>query len=733
MPPAPDSRALPAPDETRRGLEVESHPSKWRMGDWLIDADTHRISGPEGTTRVEPKVMHVLRCLAEQPGQTVSIDRLLHTVWGDTVVEENALRRAISHLRKAFDDDPRQPRFIETIPKKGYRLIAPVTPSYLGDAAPPAVADISLAPSGYRPVSPATASPLRNRWFWAILGLVLAGLVWVVVGMLESPSPMRPLAKVPLTSFRGLETSPVLSPDGSRVAFVWWGEHGNDRKVYVKLVEADSPRRLTDSPGQESSPAWSPDGHRIAYFRYTSDACGVYVAPVTGSGEHKLADCPPYTGGMLAWSPDGKWMALPARIAQEEPQRIFLISTDTAEQHPLTDPAPGFDDSDPMFSPGSDRVSFIRYARGQEDLFVVPTTGGEPSRILTAWGDIADHDWTPNGKHLVFSSNKGGNYRLWKVAASGGTPEWLAAVAPYDPSTPTFARTGNRMAYVEWFFDFNIWRIATTAPSGDAPVPTRWISSSQWDQHPRYAPDGRHIAFTSNRSGSNELWVADADGSRPSRLTSFGSAFVSTPRWSPDGRHIVFEARLEAQADLYVIDARGGIPRQLTTHPFDDIAPHFSHDGAWIYFGSRRSGAWQIWKIPASGGEALQVTEEGGIVAAASSDGRTLYYSKATSPGLWRRPVEGGGEELVLPALAVVDRGNWALHTHGIYFVKRDPGGPVLAYYDFTTENTTPLTDTGAPLSMNEAGLSLSPDGAYLLFTRTDQRESDIVLVEDFR
>src|SRR5262249_59416746 len=128
-------------------------------------------------------------------------------------------------------------------------------------------------------------------------------------------------------------------------------------------------------------------------------------------------------------------------------------------------------------------------------------------------------------------------------------------------------------------------------------------------------------------------------------LTSIGHA--GAPRWSPDGRQIVYDRGVSGGSkDIYVINAEGGgQPRRLTTDPSDDIVPSWSHDGQWIYFCSKRSGSFQIWKMPASGGPAIQITKQGGFDNVESPDGRFLYYAKGRGvPGIWRVPIQGGAE-----------------------------------------------------------------------------------------
>ncbi len=702
------------------------------LGPWRIEPDVHVIHGPEGPTQVEHKVMQVLLYLAARPEQTVRVDELLDAVWGEVIVEENALRRSISLLRKAFGDNPRQPTVIQTIPKRGYRLFAPVTFAPAGGNYPASPADVTLSPAPEP--SPQRAAVLADRTRWRIgSGIVVGVLALVAVGWVVSQAwaPPTLMTKRPLSSFPGVEYRPSLSPDGSKVVYVWEGDDPSDTpKIYVQLVDEAVPQRLTSGDGAEAGPAWSPDGNRIAFTRYADGTCGILVAPVIGQQATQLAACTPGQVGTMAWSPDGRWLAFPARPDSSATRRIVLLDTQTLERRTLTTPPDHHGDFDPRFSPDGTRLSFERRSPTSPDMLMrIPTAGGTPSVIVEAWGGIENHDWTPDGARIVFSSDQGGNYRLWAVDAGGGTPEWLAAAGVYDPSTPAFARTGQRMAYVEWFFTFNIWQVQLDNELGE---PQPLITSSQWDMHPHIAPDGQRLAFTSNRLGNNDLWTSDADGTDLQRLTDFGTAFVSTPRWSPDGQRLAFVVREATTPDLYVIDAAGGTPRRLTDHTAADVAPAWSPDGAWLYFGSNRSGTWQIWRKPSNGGAAEQVTTDGGY--AAQIVGETLFYTRPDQRGLWRQSLTEASEATdMLPNLSPSDWGSWVVQNDTIYFLERTPNGAFISAHDLTTGATTRLATPTQWIPQNKANLTISPDGRTLIYSQSDQRESDIMLIEDFR
>jgi Tol biopolymer transport system component len=585
-----------------------------------------------------------------------------------------------------------------------------------------------------------------KRWLWAmtLLGLALVvGLGLWFSSLRTSPHP--PLQTTPLTSYVGIEFLPAFSPDGKQVAFVWNGEKGDNIDIYVKLVEAGTPHRLTTHPADDSFPAWSPDGSHIAFRRHTQESDAVYLIPSLSGPERKLADIfprrlgPRVGGDGLAFSLDGKFLVVPDKESAGEPFSIVQISTETGAKRPLSSPLAGsVGDNTPSFSPDGSQLAFSRMnGQGVEDIYLMRAEGGEPRRLTFDNRDIRDLDWTADGREIVFISDREGDIGLWRVSASGGTPERLLTAVGYTISRLSISRKGNRLAYAQQFLDTNIWRVELASTKRKVSEPAMLISSSKSDADAQYAPEGKRITFRSDRSGSFEIWACEANGSNPVQLTNFSGPQAGSPCWSPDGRQIAFYARPEGNPDIFVISAEGGKPRRLTEDPSEDIVPIWSRDGRWIYFGSNRSGSMQIWKMPAEGGEARQVTKGGGSVAYESMDGKFLYYTKARNmAGIWRVPVEGGEETLVLDTHKAGFWSAWTVVEQGIYFLTAEQlARPAIEFFSFTAGRVTEVIALAKPFRpwTNPDGLSVSPDGRWILYTQEDRADMDIMLVENFR
>lgn len=573
-----------------------------------------------------------------------------------------------------------------------------------------------------------------------IVGFAYAWRKMADGGASDAATPAR---VIPFSSFQGRETSPAFSPDGNQIAFVWSGEQDDNLDIYVKFIDSGNPLRLTTNAEDDLNPVWSPDGRYLAFYRQAAEGSGIFLVPALGGGERKLAAVTPARLGFrtivracLSWSPDGGHLATADRDSPSSPYGIILIGRETGEKRRVTSsPLTAIGDFSPAFAPDGQTLAFVRVNSAEvEDLYVMPVAGGEPMRLTFDHSPISDLTWTPDGREIVYTTRRQGMQGLWRISATGGQPKYLPE-SGQSVGCPNFARHGVRLAYVQSMNDANIWRLdlaAVRSANKQAASTKQLIASTLHEGAPQYAPDGKRIAFVSTRSGSQEIWVCGSEGKHPMQLTDFRGPHAGTPRWSPDGRQIVFDCRLDGNADIFLINSEGGKPRQLTSEPSEEIVPSWSRDGRWVYFCSTRTGQTQIWKLPAAGGVATQVTKQGGHDALESPDGQWLYYTRGRGlPAIWRMPVNGGEETLVYDFRQPGSR-FWTITNEGIYFAESS-ARPAINFFNFSTGKVSSVLSLEKGLPLGGPGLSVSPDGRWLLFSEIDRRDSDIMLLENFR
>jgi Tol biopolymer transport system component/DNA-binding winged helix-turn-helix (wHTH) protein len=706
-------------------LEQFDPPQIVRFGVFEADLKTGELRKNGVKVPLQGQPFQVFAILLGHSGELVTREELRQKVWPqDTFLDfDHALNTAITKIRIALGDEADNPRFVETLPRRGYRFIGPVDKTN-SQAAAPAV------PGGYFAGFVPRGSLLAIGVMGIALLLVLGG--WQF--RRKSAQPLPQLEIVPLTVLSGLQDEPAFSPDGNQVAFTIWD--GSNLGIYTTMIGGEKPLQLT-SYGH--TPAWSPDGQRIAFIRtgQRDESDAIYVVPSLGGTAHRL-----YAGLIdrtfmhgLSWSPDGKTLAFSERDPNDIHAWITLLSLAESSTRRLTSPSQQDHDFIPAFSPDGATVAFARggIAGVVNDLFVVPATGGEPKRLTFDNRAIFGVTWTPNGRDLVFSSARGGIPILWRIPASGGTPQPFVGVS--NASAPSISSKGDRLAFMHEASHDAIWRIELADekhPRGPARLV---IGTNARKGRPNFSPDGKKIAFESAQAGHlgpSEIWTCNSDGSNCAELTSLQGT-AGTARWSPDGRYIAFEFHPGERSEIYVADLDGGPPRLVPTLPgADNLAPNWSRDGRWIYFASNRGGStWQLWKVPVAGGTPVQITRHGGVYGIESADGRSLYYAKFETPGIWKMPLDGGEETRVLSQSGGDGWYDWALTPNGIYFVNCDTTPrATLAFFEFATHRIVPIVALDKPPG---SGLALAPDGRSVLYIQIDFFQWNIMLVKNYR
>jgi len=374
-------------------------------------------------------------------------------------------------------------------------------------------------------------------------------------------------------------------------------------------------------------------------------------------------------------------------------------------------------------------VAFVR-STGNDgaDLFLTDFSGSRARPLTFDNRTIRGISWTPDGHDLVYSSNRLGRWKIWRIAAYGGSPRELP-IAGDRAEYPAVAPEGNHMAFADIPSVSAIWRakLGTGESSGeDRPL----IRSAGSESSPMYSPDGTRIADISSQTGFDEIWVSDADGNNRVQVTQLKGPSITRLRWSPDNKTILFDARQEHGQDLYTVTATAGAkPNRVLLGAWNGS---FSHDGKRIYYDSRG----QLWKAAANGGNPeVLVSEFGAVQGVESMDGKYVYYRFRRS--FWRVPVSGGeGEEVIVPDHDLPFATTIQPDAKGIYYseFQRSSRSQVVDFYDFATKKSTVVFEirTGNFFTQGHV-YSISPDGKYVIYPRVDQSQTDLILVENFR
>jgi Tol biopolymer transport system component/DNA-binding winged helix-turn-helix (wHTH) protein len=728
---------------------VTRRTARYEFGAYHLDPLARVLSVRDRPIALAPKSFDLLLLLVQGAGRVVTREELISALWPDTIVEEANLTFQISTLRKALAEDGS--KWIETVPKHGYRFTAPVREILPEEPPQTTTAPPALAPT---PTPTPMPTPTRTRAgvaAWLLLAVVACGGAAGWWWWRQRQSPGAPsgasmgMVAVPLTSYRGWEGSPTLSPDGSQVAFAWDGPGQDNLDIYLKLVGPGEPHRLTTDPAADFSPAWSPDGDRIAFLRQFDEEgrCAIYLMPALGGRERRLADVDltafrSAPGSLLAWTPDGRWLAVAGRFHEGDPSEVWLLSPETGDRRRLTTVGEGqIGDFGIAFSPDGRLLALLRFStRSVGDVYLLPlgadaTVNGPLVRLTHENRLMGGPSWSARGDRLFYSTGGALGYRTLRVLPiDPAHPERPVDSMPFPAGehATTLAAARNRLVYAREERDTNIWRLPLRGTATHE-TPAMLIASTFDEYNPDFSADGQRLTFTSTRSGTEEIWIANADGSAATQMTSVGGANTSNSRWSPDGQSLVYNSRRSGSSDLYLLDVSTRATRRLTDDPTDEYEPRWSRDGHWIYFVSTRSGRREVWKIPAAGGPAAQVTRRGGGAAFESPDRRWIYYAKDTRPSsIWRVPVDGGDETQVFEGLSFDV--NFAVGANGLYVIAVHGAAASIELFDLTTRRRTSLHTLDRPVWF---GFAVSPDERAILFSQVDSRTGDLMLVENVR
>ena len=749
------------------------NPGRVKFGPFEADLHTHELWKHGVKIKLVGQPFEVLAILLSKPGELVTREELRERLWpGDTFVDfDHGLNAAVNKLREALSDSVGAPKFVETLPRRGYRFVAAVArrgeetvqPAPV-DIHPTISQEVEIPPTRIaEPVLPNTPQlaldkPGRWRLYFAAASAILLVVLVVAIASHFRQSSFDGYTHAggtatqrirPLTNLADEPSEPAFSPDGHLGAFRRRSEKAGVSGIYVKSVGSEEVWQVTNV-GADCCPAWAPDGRAIAFARFAdNNEVGIFLAsasreretPVEFNGQKlsmTLSASPRKLDtqgvkpkrGELAWSLDGKSLVFSSTSG------IALLSMESASVRRLTSPPPLSEDWGPTFSPDGERILFVRNNEAgiPEEILSVSKSGGDAARIVSQHSQIlGPPQWSVDGQSVIFATDFGSHPGLWRVPV-----ETQDAPAQINDSGwyPAVSRRGYKLAYQRITHSLNIWELELNAPGASADRKEQRIlvsATSETDQGPgpQISPDGKKLAFMSDRSGTMEIWTSDRNGSNPVQLTAVGGA--GTPRWSPDSESIVFDVSGKGAAKIYKIKLGSSEPQLLTPDDFENRCPSWSRDGKWVYFASTRTqNGYQVWKVPAEGGRAIQITKQGGHAALESTDGKTLYYAKTAyaNPEIWQVPVDGGTEKLVSANLRPFTWASWGVTDQGIVFAgPSGTRGPVLRLFDATTHRVTNLGE----LNTVPFWLGVSRDGKTAVFDQPGWQQSQIMLVENFR
>jgi Tol biopolymer transport system component/DNA-binding winged helix-turn-helix (wHTH) protein len=634
----------------RRDDEIVSAPSynRHRFGNVVVDSSNLRVTVDGEPRALEPKSFRLLQFLIENRGRVVSKEEILQAVWAGSFVSDNALTRAIAQVRKAIGDDPKEPRYIETIPTVGYRFTAATTVEE-------SVREVRIP----TPCTPAPARTKRSRL--AVVGgaLVLvaiaAFLVWRSSTAPRGDTSVANFLAVQFSSSPGLDVGASFSPDGSHIAYS--SDKSGTFEIYVRSFEPGARElQITDDGNQNLYPAFSPDGRSIAYASLKQR--GIFRVAALGGSARRLTDF----GVRPVWSPDGNTIVFQS-AASASPSAtdyyfpgiasLWTISASGGNPKPVGgDGSPAGGSSFPSWSPDGAEIRFVNDVQGESSIWTYRLADGSFRKLFASTTlPYSNATFSPDGKRMWFVKwLLNGDIGIWKIDLDSGlqpvgeaTPVYQASFGA--PRDITVSRDGKRLAFTGVLPTSQIMSQDISVKKSEPIAITRDVSY-------RYAlvrssPDGTRVVYTSfPRNGLPRLWLANPDGGEPIAVgapdgfQNFGAVnaandsvfflqggsvegkifqqnlidgsskeFSAVPRganqfsFSPNGAAVVYHSDRDQKRQVYWQDVMSGTRRVLASGPEAIGFPRFSRDGAWVSFEiSHRAGGDDIGVVAAAGG-----------------------------------------------------------------------------------------------------------------------------------
>jgi Tol biopolymer transport system component/DNA-binding winged helix-turn-helix (wHTH) protein len=623
----------------------------YEFDEFRVDLRSQTLFRGDETVQLTPKVFEMLSFFVEHHGELLPKEELMERLWPDSFVEESNLVQNVAVLRKALGESPKQPKYILTVPGRGYRFIAEVRREVKNGVA-----------DGSDDAVEASKATITHRG-WQVPLLVAAAVILMLgIGgfLLYRNSNTPPALSVSrtdqITAWTGLDFYPSIAPDGGSVAFC--SDRSGSFEVFTRqMVPGAKDIQITGDGIQSCQPAFSPDGSRIAYSSKMQP--GIYVVPSAGGVSRRLTDF----GTRPAWSPDGSEIAfqsdplndLGANVRNAmPPSTLWTVAASGGKARQITqsNEPPGGHGA-PSWSPDGKRIVFDVNDWAVSKLWTISLADGSVSPVEAGTEAAIESDpiYAPDGKSIFFVSATGASVQNVPVTSFGkatGEPVRVLEASGMRIRQISIDRSGKRIAYATLSIASNIWQTAVRSGSVKAEPVQLTKNANTRTVLPAFSPDGSRIAYQSFKTGSlSNLWIMNSDGSEQQQLTS-RPAFNAT--WSADGRTIWFINPAEGASSYWSVDPNSGFENRLFNFDEGDIfGARASADGSLVAYNSKRSGIPNIWVVPIDGSEPRQFTFDPEFAGfpAWSPDGKWLAVQIKRGPNTHVAVVPSSGGEIV--------------------------------------------------------------------------------------
>lgn len=630
--------------------------------DLTVDRENFRLFKAEQSLNITPRAFDVLVYLIEHRGRVIEKSELFEQIWKESYVTDNALTKVIKEIRQTIGDEAAAPRYIETIPKRGYRFIADVSSgkeirSEVGTA--PIVLENAPSVSTTSPVEetrplinekvsehPAKAGLWlgRRKIIGVAIGFSLIAFAALIIWRMQSRSAWADwpnvTGKAQITFSPSIDSHPSFSPDGNSIAYS--SDQSGSFEIYSRqLTPGAREIQLTNDGGQNYQPAWSPDGKMIAY--HSKGRGGIWLMPASGGVPRQLTEF----GSSPAWSPDSTQIAFQSGALTDlsasaidalPPSTVWVVSVSGGAPTQLTKAGmPKGGHGCPTWSPDGKRILFLVSDNSISEMWLMSAKGEAPKQLTKGDFFYRNPVFSPDGKSIFFAMGGvgGKDQGLKKVVISPSGELVGEAMTVLDTGgmvgkNLTISRDGKKIAYSLVSSKSNLWSIPIspeTSTATGSPVPMTQDTSIR-NLFPSFSADGKKIAYGVWRHGTkSSIWLMDANGRNHTQITN-ESSYDNFPCWFPEGDRISFLSAREGRYALWSSMIENRSEKALREVNINMTFPRLSPNGKDVVFNSNNGSRPNVWKAPIDGGEPKQLTfdNEAAGYACWSPDGKMIAF-----------------------------------------------------------------------------------------------------------
>ena len=723
-----------------------------RFGPFELDIGRRAVLRDGIRLKLQQQPFAVLELLVEQAPNVVPREDIRRRIWGDDVhVDvEQGIAFCIRQVRSVLNDNSTSPRYIETLPRQGFRFIGNIEASPnqqvqepLGAREPASPVDVAAT------YDPAPQPQRRSKAYaWIAVGVITFALLVGTSTIVLLPSRHNELYTVAqlkaISTYPGMALHPCYSPDGRQVTFSL--DEAGTRSIYIAAPGSDHPLRLTRSAFADDFPVWSPDAKYIAFLRLSQAHGGeLMMIPALGGEERTLHSVDLSLEAMsassyLAWTSDSKWICFTSRPEKSKSRvGLVLFSLESGESRPVfstTDP--NTSDSAPAFSPDGRWLAFAHFTAPYISTILLQRLSpglqpeGDAIPVRGAGKNPISPAWSQDSRTLFFLDRLPSRLlqaEISDIKSLRPAHQIYASNAPLNGLS--FAGPEPRLSTSTYSDGTDLWAISLLSNSDGGRVPRKILASKATQYHPEYSPDGRWLAFVSGRDGSWQVWVASSNGDHPRQVTRLANYILGYPSWSPDGQSIAFHARTPDEAELYVVDVVDGVRRQVTHGGPSIAAPSWSGNGTFLYGFGPHNGTEFVSRIAMTSGKREFLWE--GMFPREVPGRHLLLYTKINQRGIFARQLTDRGsaesEQKLNDDLVFRGVSGFVPAPNGFFYAASDAAGRPRAICFYSLDRKKAVDLAPAPQNLSN-GLAISPDHSTLIYATDRSDEAFLTSLE---